>query len=91
MSKRISMMKPKRSESEYFKYKGYFSLVLLAVVDEEYKFLWVDLGSSDSSSDALIFNRSKLRRKIESGTSGLPPPEPLPPLELGGPNLHCFL
>ena len=35
-----------------------------------------------------IFNHSKLRRKIENGTFGLPPTEPLGP---GGPNLHYFL
>ena len=51
-----------------------------------YKFLWVNVGASGSSSDAQIFNGSKLRRKID--TLGLPPPEPLGP---GGPNLHYFL
>ena len=46
------------------------------------------MGASGSSSDAQIFNCSKLRRKIENGTLGLSPPEPLGP---GGPNLHYFL
>ena len=45
------------------------------------------MGASGSSSDAQIFNRSKLKR-IETGTLGLPPPEPLGPV---GPNLHHFL
>ena len=48
------------------------------------------MGSSGSSSDAQIFNRSKLRRKIENSTLGLPP-LPLEPLRPGGPNLHYFL
>ena len=61
------------------------SLVLLALVDAEYKFLWVNVGASGSSSDAQIFNCSKLRRKLQNGNLGLPPPEPLGP---GGPNLH---
>ena len=71
--------KPKKSGSEYFNYKGYFSLALLALVDTEYKFLWVNVGASGSSSDAQIFNRSKPRRIIKKGTLGLPPPEPLRP------------
>ena len=71
---------PKKSGNEYFNYKGYFSLVLLALVDADYKFLWVNAGASGSSSDAQIFNRSKLKRRIENGTLGL-----------GGPNLHYFL
>ena len=86
--KHIAIKKPKKSGSEYFNYKGYFSLVLLALVDADYKFLWVNVGASGSSSDAQIFNRCKMKRKIENGTLGLPPPEPLGP---GGPDLHYFL
>ena len=44
--------------------------------------------ASGTSSDAQIFNHSKLKRRIENGTLGLPPPEPLGP---GGPDLHYFL
>ena len=86
--KHIAIKKPKKPGSEYFNYKGYFSLVLLALVDADYKFLWVNAGASGSSSDAQIFTRSKLKRRIENGTLGLPPPEPL---GSGGPNLHYFL
>ena len=35
--------------------------MLLALVYLEYRFLWVNVGSSGSSSDAQIFNRSDLR------------------------------
>ena len=56
--------------------------------DADYKFLWVIVGASGSSSDAQIFNCSKLKRRIENRTLGLPPPEPLRP---GGANLHYFL
>ena len=84
--KHIVIKKPKKSGSEYFNYKGYFSLALLALVDAEYNFLsvWVNVGASGSSSDAQIFNHSKLKR-IVNGTLGLPPPEPLGP---GRPDLH---
>ena len=37
----------------------------------------IDCGSSGSCSDAEIFNRSELRKKIEDGTLGLPTPETL--------------
>ena len=73
-AKYIAINKPKKSDSEYF--------------DADYKFLWVNMRASGSSSDAQIFNRSKLKRRIENGTLGLPPPEPLGP---GRPNLHYFL
>ena len=63
-------------------------MVLLALVDTDYKYLWVNMGASGSASDAQIFNHSKLKRRIENGTLGLPPPAPLGP---GGPDLHYFL
>ena len=87
-AKHIAIKKPKKSDSEYVNYKGYFSLVLMALVNAEYKFLWVNIWASGSSSDAQIFNRSKMKRGIENGTLGLPPPELLEP---GGPDLHYFL
>ena len=88
MGKHIAIRKPWKSGSEYFNYKGFFSLVLLVLVDAEYKFLWVNVGASGSSSDAQISNLSKLKITIENGNLGIPPPKPLGP---GGPDLHYFL
>ena len=72
----------------HYNYKGFFFLVLLALVDAEYRFLWINCGSSGSCSDAQIFNRSLLREKIKDGSLGLPAPEPLGE---GGPDLRYFL
>ena len=41
-------------------------MVLLALVDAKYIFLWVDVRSS--GSDKQIFNHDKLKTKIENGT-----------------------
>ena len=75
--KHIAIKKLKKSGSEYFNYKGYFSLVLLALVDADYRLMWVNVRASGSSSDAQIFNRNKLKKRIVNERLGLPPPEPL--------------
>ena len=41
--------------------KGFYSIVLLTLVDGDYKFLWVDMGVAGSTSDAQIFKHTNLR------------------------------
>ena len=69
---------PKNGGSLYFNYKGFHSIILLALVDAKYKFLWVDVGTNGSSSDAQIFNDCDLCSGIIDGTLDVPDAEPLP-------------
>ena len=55
--------------------QGFFSLVLLVLVDTEYRFLSIDSRSSGSSSDAQIFNKNDWTEKIEDRSLGLLAPE----------------
>ncbi|XP_040187301.1 protein ANTAGONIST OF LIKE HETEROCHROMATIN PROTEIN 1-like [Rana temporaria] len=57
--KHIRLIKPCHSGSQFFNYKKYFSIVLLAVVDADYKFLYVDIGAFGSSADSGVFQHSK--------------------------------
>ena len=52
--------------SVYRNYKGFFSIVLMALVDADYKFLWINVGSDESSNDASIYNWSELNEGMES-------------------------
>ena len=74
----IRIKKPADSGSLFYNYKKFFSMVTMAIVDADYKFIWVIVGSYGSSSDGQIFNNSVLRPMLEEGTLGLPPPSPLP-------------
>ena len=72
----MRIKKPPKSGSLYHNYKGYFSVIPMALVDAEYRFRWVDIGTEGSCSDAQIFNISELRHKIEDGSIGFPEAEP---------------
>ena len=56
--KHVALKKPKNSGALYHNYKGFFSIVMLALVDGQYKFRWVDVGTAGSCSDAQILPHS---------------------------------
>lgn len=76
--KHVAIRKPPRSGSMYHNYKGFCSIVIMALVDADYKFLWIDVGGVGMQSDAQIHNQSELKEASEDGSIGFPPPEPLP-------------
>ena len=75
--KHVALRKPPRGGSHYYNYKGFHSLVLMGLVDADYKFLWANVGTPGSNSDAAIFKLSTLRESLENDTLALPPPDPL--------------
>ena len=76
--KHVAIGCPRNGWSLYFNYKGFHSINLFALVDANYKFMWVDVGVNGSSSDVQIFNQSQLRSVIIDGTLQVPAAEPLP-------------
>ncbi|XP_014670120.1 PREDICTED: uncharacterized protein LOC106811101 [Priapulus caudatus] len=58
--KHVACRKPANSGSLYHNYKRFFSIVLMGLVDADYKFLWIDVGGHGHMSDAQIFNDSEL-------------------------------
>lgn len=72
--KHIRCEKPNCAGSEFYNYKQYHSLVLMAVADANYYFINVDIGAYGSSSDSTIFKNSTFRKKLEGGQLILPSP-----------------
>ena len=84
----MALKKPNNSGALYHNYKGFFSIVMLALVDGQYKFRWVDVGTGGSCSDAQIFTACHLKRKIDDGSIGFPDPAPI---TQGDRDVHYFI
>ena len=76
--KHIRMRKPKNGGSLYYNYKKFHSLVLMALVDADYKFIWYDIGAAGSRHDSGIFKQTELYEFLRSGECGVPPPRCMP-------------
>lgn len=76
--KHIFIQAPPNSRSQFHNYKGTFSIVLLALVDADYRFLAVDIGGFGSNSDGGIFAKSNFGKALQAGELDVPPPPPLP-------------
>jgi len=55
----------------------FFSVVLMAVADTNYRFVYVDIGSSGKDCVSTIFKRSKLWASIQTNMLELPSERPL--------------
>ena len=75
--KHIAIKKPPRTGSLFYNYKVFFSIPLLALVNADYQFVWIELGGKGHMSDAQIFGDSELFNGLEEDRLGLPPPCPL--------------
>lgn len=76
--KHIRITNPDHSGSLFSNYKKYFSIVLLAVCDSEYRYIYINVGSCGTDSDSNIFKNSTLFTKLQNGEINLPPPRSFP-------------
>lgn len=76
--KHIVIRPPPNSGSYYFNYKHTFSIVLLAIVDANYKFLYVDIGCNGRISDGGVFRNCNIYQLFERKELNVPDPTPLP-------------
>lgn len=76
--KHVRIKCPQDSGSLCFNYKKYFSVVLMAWVDAEYKFVFVDIESYGSAADPTIFKQSAMGVKLENDQLNIPPDRCLP-------------
>ncbi|XP_068200473.1 putative nuclease HARBI1 [Palaemon carinicauda] len=76
--KHIAIKNSRNAGSYYYNYKGFHSIVLMAVADATYKFLYVDIGAEGGASDGGTWSNCSLHDAVEDNRAGLPQPELLP-------------
>ncbi|KAK4304444.1 hypothetical protein Pmani_023616 [Petrolisthes manimaculis] len=83
--KRFLVINPSNSGSEYFDYKSHNSVIMLALVDADYKFLYVDVGAQGRASDAGVWDRCNHRKYLEENKLKVPGDASLPYSDLQSP------
>jgi hypothetical protein len=76
--KHVRILHPRNSGSVFYNYKGYYSIVLMAVVDANYNFIFADVGCQGRISDSGVMRNTLFWSKLVNGKLNLPKPKPLP-------------
>ena len=76
--KHVRMKCPAKAGSLFYNYKRFHSILLLALVDANYKFIVIDVGSAGREGDAAIFQTSSVAEMIKNNTLQIPKPAKLP-------------
>ncbi|XP_017475959.1 PREDICTED: putative nuclease HARBI1 isoform X1 [Rhagoletis zephyria] len=61
----IEIHPPKEDATDYHNYKGWYSIVLLALVDARCRFIYVSSGSPGRCNDSQIFQTSSLKQQLD--------------------------
>ena len=76
--KHVAIRCPAKYGSHLYNYIGFYPIVLMAVVDAEYKFIFVDLGTKGSCSDCGTFKDCGFYQALDEGRAQIPQNAPLP-------------
>lgn len=87
--KHVAIEKPPGSGSLFYNYKGFFSVVLFAVVNANYEFMYIQTGTNGSVHDGAILNSTAFYQKLIADDLNLPPQSPLPRTDITVP--YVFL
>nr|XP_057926689.1 uncharacterized protein LOC131128123 [Doryrhamphus excisus] len=89
--KKVNIRTPAHSKSQSRDDKRNFSIVLLALVDADYRFRAVQVGDFGRMSNGGVFASSDLGKGLETGTLHVPPSATLPGAPELGPLPHVMV
>lgn len=76
--KHVTIQAPKSSGSLYWNYKKTYSIVLLALVDARYNFIFLDVGRYGRNSDGGVLSNSNFGKKLSRNQLNIPDKKCLP-------------
>ncbi|KAJ8926472.1 hypothetical protein NQ314_021158, partial [Rhamnusium bicolor] len=68
--KHVVIRCPANTGSEYYNYKHTFSIILFAIVDANYNFLYLDVGTNGRANDASVFSKTQDSVDTENWNTG---------------------
>lgn len=89
--KHVHIHCPANSGSTYFNYKRSFSIVLMALVDSNYMFTYLDVGTEGRVADGGIWRSCSLHKRLRSGQLNLPPHKTWPNGDEFGPQPNVIV
>ncbi|KAL5020457.1 hypothetical protein ScPMuIL_003349 [Solemya velum] len=89
--KHVAIKKSTQTGTTYFNYKGFFFIVLMDLVNADYKFWSIQVGDCGSSSDGPIWNHCLLQQAIVSGVRSIQYQAPLAERALSRPFMCAAL
>ncbi|CAI6364172.1 unnamed protein product [Macrosiphum euphorbiae] len=69
--KHVVIEAPILSGSDFYNYKGTFCIVLFAIVDPNYNFIYVNVGCQGRISDGGVFKSTGFQKLMENSTLNL--------------------
>ncbi|KAJ4425591.1 hypothetical protein ANN_27787 [Periplaneta americana] len=69
---------PANGGSLYFNYKHTHSIILMALVDANYRFTYINVGAPGRDSDGGVYQNCSLSSALENNTVNIPRAKPLP-------------
>ncbi|KAM4019366.1 uncharacterized protein ACNLHF_000069 [Anomaloglossus baeobatrachus] len=71
--KHVRITQPTNSGSYFYNYKGYFSVIMMALVNANYEFINVDVGMNGRVSDGGVLEHTMFGEHLQNGALHLPP------------------